>query len=339
MVMSRPNTKKISKKSADTCKLENHFRGVDAAIVHFLDYWASKDPERFVYPGFRAIVNAAKNWAKKDKGNPEKLVPSYSKTWVEKRIRHLEKKRVLSPRVRRLRDFEERKGWIVAPHDSLCVRKVCRGKSACVLLGPGAGGHWEATMPGNPDSIRWVGFGAHTTAHSTDNSTDESTDNSTDNTTAHSTDNSTDVRDDAKELTSTLPELCFRSFESSRSLEPIPSCQSTESGRPDGSRSLAASSQPKPKSKPIQQQWSEFKNGHTCDEEKLPDVFRYAEPAPGEHQKILAQAATLSREYFVMALEQFIEMQSPPLSTLDYGRWTRWLRDGGDILTEWQENS
>jgi hypothetical protein len=209
MAMSKPNTKKTTRKSADNCKLENHFRGADAAIVHRLDYLASQDDERFVYPSYHALIDAANNWKKRDKSDATKPVPNYTRSWVEKVMRRLQRKRVLGKRVARVRDFEQRKGWIVTPHDSLCARKKSKGKDICVMLGPGAGGHWEAAVPGDPDSIRWI----PKKPRSADKSAEQSADNNADNNAHKSADNSAEhsaeTHLDSKRVTSNLEELCF----------------------------------------------------------------------------------------------------------------------------------
>lgn len=72
----------------------------------------------------------------------------------------------------------------------------------------------------------------------------------------------------------------------------------------------------------------------------LPDVMRYAQPTDEERTKVLAQLdemvldkycikqGTTKAELLGLAIYDWVEMQSPPLHTLAYGRWKRWLETG-----------
>jgi hypothetical protein len=105
------------------------------------------------------------------------------------------------------------------------------------------------------------------------------------------------------------------------------------SGVPSQSKSFP----PKSKSKTEYDRWIEFV---TSEEADLPDSMKHAMPTEEERRAVLAQlnaivltemnitnGATKS-EYLGQAISDWEEMQSPPISTLSYGRWKRWLETG-----------
>jgi hypothetical protein len=44
-------------------------------------------------------------------------------------------------------------------------------------------------------------------------------------------------------------------------------------------------------------------------------------------------------EFMGMALGEWEQLQSPPLSTLAYGRWERWIETGSAVFAEWKEDT
>ena len=72
----------------------------------------------------------------------------------------------------------------------------------------------------------------------------------------------------------------------------------------------------------------------------LPEVMKYAEPTKEERTKVLAQLDAIvlgdyalkhgntRAEYLGSAICDWAELQSPPLSTLQFHRWQRWLDTG-----------
>jgi uncharacterized protein YdaU (DUF1376 family) len=89
-----------------------------------------------------------------------------------------------------------------------------------------------------------------------------------------------------------------------------------------------------PKSKSSVERCKEFRMSK---EAQLPDEMKYAEPEDGEHEKILAQLDEIGAEYLGMAVGEWVDVQSPPISGLKFHRWKRWLETGADHFTDWKE--
>jgi hypothetical protein len=93
----------------------------------------------------------------------------------------------------------------------------------------------------------------------------------------------------------------------------------------------------KSKGKTEAQRWIEFVTDKKAD---LPNTMKHAQPTDEERRKVLAQLDAIvlddyavkhgatKAEYLGMAISDWEETQSPPLSTLMYGRWKRWLETG-----------
>ncbi len=138
----------VSKKK-DCTKLKDHYTGAMRELVGILDLWAANDHERFVFARVSEIRKRCK-YFKSDK--------SYGPRWIEKGLAELRARNIVSKRVMRVRDHEEKWGYIVAPHACLTTHE--NGK--CILtgeLGEGTSGRWARSGDGGPDSVLyWAGY-------------------------------------------------------------------------------------------------------------------------------------------------------------------------------------
>jgi hypothetical protein len=92
---------------------------------------------------------------------------------------------------------------------------------------------------------------------------------------------------------------------------------------------------PHPKTQTERDRWLAFINAA-----ELPDALRYAEPMPETRTKVLVQLDEIGNtEFMGMALGEWEQLQSPPLSTLAYGRWERWIETGSAVFAEWKEDT
>jgi hypothetical protein len=135
-------------KPGEPCKLKHHYRGALREVIGLLDLWAANDPERFVelYGGVDAIVARCHRYKR-----PE---DKFSKPMVEKVLKELRSRHIISKRLERLRDGEEVEGFIVAPHDCLAVRE---SPTKCVFKGQlKAPGRWKRD-PVLGDKGEWTG--------------------------------------------------------------------------------------------------------------------------------------------------------------------------------------
>ncbi|MGA7294737.1 MAG: hypothetical protein WBW53_06105 [Terriglobales bacterium] len=85
------------------------------------------------------------------------------------------------------------------------------------------------------------------------------------------------------------------------------------------------------------ERWLEFINDKDAN---LPESMRYAEPTEDERHAVLAQLDAIviddyarnhgytKASFLGEAISQWEEQQSPPIRTLMYGRWKRWLETG-----------
>jgi hypothetical protein len=123
-------------KSADEpCILQHHYRGWLREVIGLLDLWARNDPERFValYGGVDAVVQCC-HWYQQPKKHP-------SKSMVEKVLKELRSRYIISKPLIRVRDGVECVGFIVTPHDYLAQRQT---PTTCVLKGQlKTAGRWK----------------------------------------------------------------------------------------------------------------------------------------------------------------------------------------------------
>jgi hypothetical protein len=85
------------------------------------------------------------------------------------------------------------------------------------------------------------------------------------------------------------------------------------------------------RSKTSQERWVEF-----VTHEDMPQEMRHAAPTEEERNKVLAQLDEIGADNLVNAVDDWVDMQSPPIHTLHYGRWKRWLETGGDSFNDWK---
>jgi len=174
----------------ELCNLKHHYRGALREVIGLLDLWASNDPERFVelYGGVDAIVTRCHRFKR-----PE---DKFSKPMIEKVLKELRSRHIISKRLVRVRDGEEVEGFIVAPHDCLAVRE---SPTKCVFKGQlQAPGRWrrdpvldeKGEWGGKLGPVYWAGFSSGT-ARSTVESTVQSTANCTVGTSPQRTENET----------------------------------------------------------------------------------------------------------------------------------------------------
>ena len=123
----------------ESCSLKRHYRGVLRELIGYVDYLAELDPkkERFVFAHVDALAAGCKKFENKTR---------YSKTAIEKGLKEFRARHIISKRLTRIRNGEEKTGFIVAPHDCLAVP----GQGGCVFKGQlRAPGRWERS-PGSP---------------------------------------------------------------------------------------------------------------------------------------------------------------------------------------------
>jgi hypothetical protein len=87
------------------------------------------------------------------------------------------------------------------------------------------------------------------------------------------------------------------------------------------------------KSKTQAERWQSFAFSKGA---MLPDEMKHAFPTDEERDQILAQLDEIGVENLGMAIGEWVEMQSPPIYTLKYHRWQRWLQTGADKFEEWK---
>ena len=72
----------------------------------------------------------------------------------------------------------------------------------------------------------------------------------------------------------------------------------------------------------------------------LDESMRYAEPTAAERHAVLLQLAQLGdAELFAETINDWAQEQSPPIETLNYGRWSRWLENGAVAFQECKEDA
>jgi hypothetical protein len=104
--------------------LKSHARRGTALheLLGILDLLAGNDPQRFVVAGIAALVKLCNKGARKNGVH-------YTEAWVKEALAELRTRHIIS---RYFTARDGRKGLIVAPHDSLCYRRV----DVCVLHAP-----------------------------------------------------------------------------------------------------------------------------------------------------------------------------------------------------------
>jgi helix-turn-helix protein len=82
------------------------------------------------------------------------------------------------------------------------------------------------------------------------------------------------------------------------------------------------------------QQWQDFIQ--RAQAFNLDNVMIYATPKPEEMEAVLKQLEMLGGDIELLAdeIDDWVDMQSPPLHTLQYGRWTRWLEQSTGHIAE-----
>ena len=144
-------------KTDAVCGLKKHYKNVLREVVGYLDMLAGNDPERFA---FASVPDITKHCNKFSKGGAP-----YKQRQVENALEFLRAQFVISGRVERQRLGLLRSGFIVTPHDALCLRakNCCEFKGAGFVPGtkfqtmPGARCWWwvqddAAAMPQNNDN-------------------------------------------------------------------------------------------------------------------------------------------------------------------------------------------
>jgi hypothetical protein len=122
-------------KTDEECALENHYSGALRELVGRLNHLAGLDTtgERFVFSGVDNMVEKCHRYQQ-----PENR---FSKSMIEKVLKELRSRYIISKRLVRVRDGKEYVGFIVAPHDYLAVRDK---PTECVLRGQlKAPGRWR----------------------------------------------------------------------------------------------------------------------------------------------------------------------------------------------------
>src|SRR5580692_10628787 len=154
-------------KPDEKCELKNHYSGALQELVGRLDFMASIDAtgERFVFSGVDNMVAKCHRYQQ-----PENR---FSKSTIEKVLKELRSRYIISKRLVRVRDGKEYVGFIVAPHDYLAVREK---PNECVLKGQlKVPGRWRRD-PILDEKGEWTGKFGPVYAHCTEASTVPSTD-------------------------------------------------------------------------------------------------------------------------------------------------------------------
>jgi hypothetical protein len=321
--------RKTQPASGQRCTLKDHYSGVMRELVGYLDSLAAKDPtgERFVYAKTETIFKHCKTFAGM----------GYGKRVLQYAIAEARARRIISNQVVRERwvgsgkkgqkVLRSLKGCIVAPHD--CIAHMVGG-SECDFVGPMRQcGRWQRTGDGGPGSVLyWNGCTKHaapvqpvciagaapvqpvcTPCALADSS--QASDFSEVN-----------PKNGGQAVEAVRTEQAERTGPAVPAVEVAPvQSKNGQAGRPELARSSSLSKTQTPAA------WLEFTKAAYG---LLPDEMLYATPKPGEYEQVLAQLAALDGNVENLCDEicEWAEAQSPPLSTLNFGRWTRWLEQG-----------
>jgi hypothetical protein len=159
----------VKLKPGKKCSLKEHYRGALRELIGILDLLAANDPERFVFAGVDALVERCKKFKSKTK---------YGRRQIEHALAEFRAHYIVSKRLRRVRDGVEREGYIVTPHDCLCVGEGDR----CVFKGQGhVTGKWEREFKeGVPGPVFWAKSAGQSADKSAVKSAEPSADKSAD---------------------------------------------------------------------------------------------------------------------------------------------------------------
>jgi hypothetical protein len=324
----------------DKCELKNHYRGAMREVVGYLDMLAANDPERFVFCGVDDIVKHCQKYQSKN---------IHSKTWVEKVLAELRRRHVVSKRLVRVRRYEEKDGFIVAPHG--CLTELM-SDGTCIFRGVAhVCGRWERNGDAGPRSVLfWAGCVAHSTVASMVGSTEESTDGCM----AESTDGCMDgcmVGTSAQPSVETklnnenagLTVLAVGNKEPREHVGTLPALPAVSAPQNQQRQAGPAGILPPSSSSPSKttptprQRFLQF-IGNTEIETQVPDTMRCAMPKEDEFAQIVEQLEALGDEELASIIYDWEEQQSPPIATLKWGRWTRWLETGKGMVAEKMED-
>ena len=328
--------KKVKHPPNDPAALKWHYKGIMREIVGYFDAQARRDPERFVYANYETVLAGCKKFG----GD------RYSESAFWQALRELRERRIISKQVERERwvpvgkkghkVLRKLKGCIVVPHDCVC-RMV---GDECEFVGPlQACGRWKRTGDAGPSSVLfWNGCTDHSAVVSAVPNTVASAVVSTVPSTVST---SVQAADEAgtEDQNSGLSRLAVEADAAARTVPAVPAGQTTQpkaggQGRQD-ERGGASLSQKQPQNQ-TPTAWQEFTKAATF---LLCDEMLYASPKPGEHEKVLGQLAALGGdvEDFCDEINEWAAAQSPPLNTLHYGRWTRWLEQSSERIAQYAE--
>jgi hypothetical protein len=321
-------------------QLAHHYRGAMREVVSYLDLLAANDEERFVFCSVDNIANHCEKYQSKQ---------LHGKRWVQKVLAELRRRHFVSGRLVRVRRYEEVTGFIVAPHS--CLTQTMPD-GTCIFRGPvQTCGRWERTGDAGPDSVLfWAGCGLHSTgvrpvdrplerplrrplqrplgrppirplSDSAQPSVETKLNNENAGLTVLAVGN-----EEPKEHVGILPALPAVS---------TPQNQQRQAG-PAGILPPSSSSPSKTTPTP-RQRFLQF-IGNTEIETQVPDTMRCATPKEDEFAQIVEQLEALGDEELASIIYDWEEQQSPPIATLKWGRWTRWLETGKGMVAEKMED-
>jgi hypothetical protein len=104
------------------CGLKKHFRGCFRQVLGYLDMLATDDEERFVWAGWKSILQHAQKWKEEER--------TYSRRQVFFWLREAQKLGIIEP-AKRVRSGFVRSGFIVKSHATLA--SSLQERKACVL--------------------------------------------------------------------------------------------------------------------------------------------------------------------------------------------------------------
>jgi hypothetical protein len=338
-------------------KLAHHYRGAMREVVGILDKWAANDPERFVFCHVDAIAEQCKKYQSKN---------LHGKRWVEKVLAELRRRHVISKPLTRIRRHEEVTGCIVAPHDCLTVRE---DDGLCVLVGQlAAPGCWkrvfvnaEGVIKAGP--VHWCGWpigacsawprqpekqgqAGGVAAPQAGGVAGMQAGMQAGNeivkrpvgwpvTTLQLADDSATVKGQNPALTVIAVKKATEGSVQAVPAVPAKSGSPANQQRQAGMAGASSPSSSSPSKATARQRFLKFVGNHEID---LPATMRCAMPKEDEFQWIVKQLDALGEEELASIIYDWEEMQSPPLRTLQNGRWTRWLETGRAMVAEKMED-
>jgi|SRR5579863_348535 hypothetical protein len=335
--------RKTQPANGEACTLKDHYNGVMRELVGYLDSLAAQDPtgERFVYAKPETIFKHCKKFAGM----------GYGKRVLWYALAEARERRIISNQVVRERwvgsgkkgqkVLRKLKGCIVAPHD--CVAHM--EGDVCVFHGPMKCGRWDRLFSTEPAKqveseiffvydntpsgvLYWAGCTQH--AQPVQPACSASAVLVQRQCSACAVADSGQLSDlsEVKPKNGGLSRLSREAEQAGRTGPAVPAeevaaheSKNGQAGRPG----RAGNSSPSKTQTPTA--WLVFTKAAYG---LLPDEMLYASPKPGEHERVLAQLAALDGkvEDLCDEINEWADAQSPPLSTLHFGRWTRWLEQG-----------